>query len=78
MQDVTTPSGQAVTLRLCVGGKPRPDVTWFFNNQIIGDDEHYEMSEDDDSLIIRDIKTMHSGIIHYNYMYMQYTPLMHN
>ncbi|XP_019857512.1 PREDICTED: receptor-type tyrosine-protein phosphatase epsilon-like [Amphimedon queenslandica] len=64
-KDINAAKGDDIVLKLCVGGEPRPDVTWFFNNQIIGDDEHYEMSEEDNTLLIHDILPMHAGV--YNY-----------
>ena len=60
-EDINAEKGDDVILKLCVGGEPRPDVTWFFNNQIIGDDKHYEMSEEDNTLLIHNVLPVHEG-----------------
>lgn len=64
LPDIHTELSEEVVLAIDISGVPPPDVTWYFNNQIIAEDNHYEL-EEDTVLLIHDIQFKHAGI--YNF-----------
>ena len=62
--DIHTEVSEEVVIKIDISGIPTPDVTWYFNNQIIAEDAHYEL-EEDTVLLIHDIQLKHAGI--YNF-----------
>ena len=64
MPDLHTEVSEEVAIKIDISGVPVPDITWYFNSQIIAEDTHYEL-EDDTVLLIHDIQLKHAGI--YNF-----------
>ncbi len=47
-------------------GQPLPEITWFYNDDIIGDDDHFELDEENDSnLLLMNVQIHHAGV--YNF-----------
>ncbi len=47
-------------------GQPLPEITWFYNDDIIGDDDHFELDEENDSnLLLMNVQIQHAGV--YNF-----------
>ena len=49
-------------------GHPAPEITWFFNNSIVADDEYYELTdegEDCSKLLVHNATPAHAGV--YNF-----------
>ena len=53
--------GEDVVIQVIATGSP--EIIWYNNGQIIADDKHYELDEDNGStLIIHDVRMTHAGV----------------
>lgn len=64
LEDISTKVGDEVIIKLDISGEPRPDITWFFDSQILADDQYIEL-EEDTQLVIHNIQAHHSGVYHF-------------
>ena len=63
--DINAKEGDEVVITLDIMGQPYPAITWFYNNKIIADDEHYELQEENE-LLIHNVRGYHSGVYQYS------------
>ena len=63
--DINAKEGDEVVITLDITGQPYPAITWFYNNKIIADDEYYELQEENE-LLIHNVRGYHSGVYQYS------------
>lgn len=66
-EDQYVTEGSDVVLEAPVTGQPFPLITWFYNDDIIADDEHFELDEDNDSqLMLQNVLLSHAGVYRFS------------
>ena len=61
LKDQHVQEGEDVVIQVIATGSP--EIIWYTNGQIIADDKHFELDEDNGStLIIHDVKMTHAGV----------------
>ena len=63
LDDLFVTEGVDTLIHAPVVGNPSPEITWFYNDDIIGDDQHFGLDEEDDSnLLLSNVQLFHAGV----------------